>query len=45
VILLATEESVAMKRWIREQEASLSDPAVSEQKKHLIRLCLGLNTG
>jgi predicted transcriptional regulator len=40
-----SEESVAMDRWRREQEASLSDPAVSEQEKHLIRLCLGLNTG
>jgi hypothetical protein len=33
-----------MERWRREQEASLSDPNVSEQEKHLIRLCLGLNT-
>ncbi len=39
-----TQESAAMERWRREQQASLSDPAVSEQEKHLIRLCLGLNT-
>lgn len=38
-------EHAAMERWRREQEASLSDPNVSEQEKHLIRLCLGLNTG
>jgi predicted transcriptional regulator len=38
-------ELEAMERWRREQEASLSDPSVSEQEKHLIRLCLGLNTG
>jgi predicted transcriptional regulator len=37
-------EQAAMERWRREQEASLSDPKVSEQEKHLIRLCLGLNT-
>jgi predicted transcriptional regulator len=37
-------EQAAMERWRREQEASLSDPNVSEQEKHLIRLCLGLNT-
>jgi hypothetical protein len=33
----------ALLRWRKEQEAALSDPAVSEQEKHLIRLCLGLN--
>lgn len=38
-------EQAAMERWRREQEASLSDPNLSEQEKHLIRLCLGLNTG
>jgi hypothetical protein len=37
-------EVAAMERWRREQEASLLDPGVSEQEKHLIRLCLGLNT-
>lgn len=37
-------ELAAMERWRREQEASLSDPNVPEQEKHLIRLCLGLNT-
>jgi hypothetical protein len=37
------EEEASMERWRREQEAALSDPAVSEQEKHLIRLCLGLN--
>ncbi|MDQ2840774.1 MAG: hypothetical protein M3Y72_06995, partial [Acidobacteriota bacterium] len=40
-----SEEQAAMELWRREQEASLLDPAVSEQEKHLIRLCLGLNTG
>jgi hypothetical protein len=39
-----SEEQAAMDLWRREQEASLSDPSVSEQEKHLIRLCLGLNT-
>jgi hypothetical protein len=39
------EEEASMERWRREQEAALSDPAVSEQEKHLIRLCLGLNSG
>ena len=37
-------EQNAMERWRREQEASLGDPKVSEQEKHLIRLCLGLNS-
>jgi predicted transcriptional regulator len=37
-------EQAAMERWRREQETMLSDPNVSEQEKHLIRLCLGLNT-
>jgi hypothetical protein len=37
------EEVVAMERWRREQESLLSNPNVSEQEKHLIRLCLGLN--
>jgi hypothetical protein len=40
-----SREQAAMERWRREQEASLSDPNLSEQEKHLIRLCLGLNTG
>ena len=39
-----SSEQNAMERWRREQEASLSDPNVSEQEKHLIRLCLGLNS-
>jgi hypothetical protein len=39
-----SEEQASMDRWRREQEASLSDPNISEQEKHLIRLCLGLNT-
>ena len=34
-----------LNRWRREQEAALLDPAVSDQEKRLIRLCLGLNTG
>jgi predicted transcriptional regulator len=38
------EEQASVDRWRREQEASLSDPNISEQEKHLIRLCLGLNT-
>jgi predicted transcriptional regulator len=42
--LSEVRELAAMERWRREQEASLSDPNVSEQEKHLIRLCLGLNT-
>lgn len=36
-------EDPALVRWRRDQEAALSDPNVSEQEKHLIRLCLGLN--
>jgi predicted transcriptional regulator len=39
------DEDPALQRWRREQEAALSDPSVSEQEKHLIRLCLGLNPG
>lgn len=34
----------ALTRWRKEQEAALDDPAVSEQEKHLIRICLGLNS-
>jgi hypothetical protein len=37
-------EDPALLRWRKDQEAALSDPSVSEQEKHLIRLCLGLNT-
>jgi hypothetical protein len=37
------EEQASIDRWRREQEAALSDPSVSEQEKHLIRLCLGLS--
>lgn len=37
-------EDPALLRWRKEQERALSDPSVSEQEKHLIRLCLGLNT-
>ncbi|MBV9264981.1 MAG: hypothetical protein JO061_02315 [Acidobacteriaceae bacterium] len=37
------EEQASVDRWRREQEAALLDPSVSEQEKHLIRLCLGLN--
>ncbi len=40
-----SREQAAMDRWRREQEASLADPNLSAQEKHLIRLCLGLNTG
>ena len=40
----ASEEHAAMQQWKSEQEAILSDPKVSEQEKHLIRLCLGLNS-
>lgn len=43
--LRESEEDATMQKWRREQEATLSDPSVSEQEKHLIRLCLGLNTG
>ena len=39
-----SQEDPALKRWRKDQEAALSDPSVSEQEKHLIRLCLGLNT-
>jgi predicted transcriptional regulator len=41
---LPETEDPALLRWRREQQAALSDPSVSEQEKHLIRLCLGLNT-
>jgi hypothetical protein len=37
------KEQAEAERWRKSQEALLSDPAVSEQEKHLIRLCLGLN--
>jgi hypothetical protein len=37
-------EDPALVRWRKDQEAALLDPSVSEQEKHLIRLCLGLNT-
>ncbi|MBV9083282.1 MAG: hypothetical protein JOZ62_11435 [Acidobacteriaceae bacterium] len=37
-------ENTALERWRREQEAALLDPNVSEQEKHLIRLCLGIDT-
>ena len=40
---LKAEEDASLEQWRREQEATLSDPDVSEQEKHLIRLCLGLN--
>ena len=40
---IPTSEDPALLRWRREQETALSDPSVSEQEKHLIRLCLGLN--
>jgi predicted transcriptional regulator len=36
-------EQAAAERWRREQEDSLADPNISEQEKHLIRLCLGLD--
>jgi predicted transcriptional regulator len=38
-----SEEDAAALRWRKEQEKLLDDPEVSEQEKHLIRLCLGLN--
>jgi hypothetical protein len=37
------EEQVALEKWRKEQEASLANPNIPEQEKHLIRLCLGLN--
>lgn len=40
---VAATEDPALLRWRKEQEAALADPKVSEQEKHLIRLCLGLN--
>jgi hypothetical protein len=36
-------EEAALQRWREEQEALLSNPNISEQEKHLIRLCLGLD--
>jgi predicted transcriptional regulator len=44
-ILAYTADDPALERWRAEQETALQDPAVSEQEKHLIRLCLGLNSG
>ena len=40
-----SDEQAATDQWRREQAAALLDPNVSEQDKHLIRLCLGLNSG
>ena len=39
-----SSDDPALLRWKQEQQLALSDPLVSEQEKHLIRLCLGLNT-
>jgi hypothetical protein len=41
---LKSEEQDSQTKWRQEQMDALSDPAVSEDEKRLIRTCLGLNT-